>query len=285
MSFLETPRFPEDISWGSKGGPSYNTTVIQVNSGYESRNINWAYPLAQYDVAFGIRSATDLSDLINLFHSVAGMAYGFRYKDWADYTSALDPNAVITHNDQSLGFGDGVTAAFQLSKTYTSGILSRIRPITKPVSGTEIASIDSVLQTNRFSVNSISGILTFSVDIIGAITGATNANPCVISDTSHGLVTNDTVAISGIVGMAQLNGNRYTITVIDGNNYSIDIDSTGFGAWTSGGVTNTIPQSGEEVKAGFEFDVPVRFDSDSLDVNLESYNVQSTSVNLTEIRI
>ncbi|RLA04760.1 MAG: hypothetical protein DRQ45_00085 [Gammaproteobacteria bacterium] len=285
MSFLETPRFPEDISWGSKGGPGYNTTVIQVNSGYESRNINWSYPLSEFDVSFGIRDQTDLYDLINLFHVVAGRAHGFRYKDWADHTSANSPNDPISSSDQLLANGDGVTLTYQLIKTYSFGPLSRVRPINKPVSGTTVISINGIDQTSRFSTNIITGVVTFNSNILGSITGASKANPCVISDASHGLSTGDTIHITGVVGMTQLNDNRYVVTYLNSNSYSINVNSSAFGLWTSGGSTNTIPQSGENVRAGFEFDVPVRFDSDTLEVNLESYNVQSTSVNLVEIRV
>jgi uncharacterized protein (TIGR02217 family) len=47
----------------------------------------------------------------------------------------------------------------------------------------------------------------------------------------------------------------------------------------------TAPGSGVAVAAGFEFDVPVRFDSDSMDVNLDIERLGSiTSIPLMEIR-
>jgi uncharacterized protein (TIGR02217 family) len=47
----------------------------------------------------------------------------------------------------------------------------------------------------------------------------------------------------------------------------------------------TAPGSGVAVTAGFEFDVPVRFDSDSMDVNLDIERLGSiTSIPLMEIR-
>ena len=55
---------------------------------------------------------------------------------------------------------------------------------------------------------------------------------------------------------------------------------------TTGVVTfTTAPGSGVIVRAGFEFDVPVRFDSDSLDVTLDVERLGSiTSIPLVEIR-
>ena len=42
MSFIETPRFPDDIAYGAQGGPMYSTDVVATASGYEKRNQNWA---------------------------------------------------------------------------------------------------------------------------------------------------------------------------------------------------------------------------------------------------
>ena len=55
---------------------------------------------------------------------------------------------------------------------------------------------------------------------------------------------------------------------------------------TTGGVTFTIaPSNGVIVRAGFEFDVPVRFDTDMLDVTLDIERLGSiTSIPLLEIR-
>ena len=77
MSFLATPRFPDAISYGSVGGPSYNTSVIQTESGYEKRNINWLYPLNSYDVAFGVKSQANIRYLkiINCIQQVISCKY------------------------------------------------------------------------------------------------------------------------------------------------------------------------------------------------------------------
>lgn len=76
----------------------------------------------------------------------------------------------------------------------------------------------------------------------GAITGATAANPVVISDTGHPFATGELVDMSGVGGMTELNGNSYKITSIDANSYSLqdgngnNIDGTAFTAYTSGGT-------------------------------------------------
>jgi hypothetical protein len=72
------------------------------------------------------------------------------------------------------------------------------------------------------------------------ITGATKANPCVITATGHGFRTGISVTISGVGGMTQLNGNTYVITVIDANSFSLDgVNSSAYGTYTSGGSAAT----------------------------------------------
>lgn len=59
----------------------------------------------------------------------------------------------------------------------------------------------------------------------------------------------------------------------------VELPETGFACdATSGLVTieeEYIPQAGAAVQAGFEFDVPVRFDTDRIDVNLEAFRAGS----------
>lgn len=70
-----------------------------------------------------------------------------------------------------------------------------------------------------------------------SITNATQANPCQITAASHDLVTGETATITGVGGMTELNGNTYTVTLVDANNVTLNgEDSTGYGAYTSGGT-------------------------------------------------
>ncbi len=55
---------------------------------------------------------------------------------------------------------------------------------------------------------------------------------------------------------------------------------------TTGLITfDTAPGAGDAISAGFEFDVPVRFDTDALDVTLDLERLGSiTSIPLLELR-
>lgn len=198
ISFHEI-RFPTDISYGSSGGPEFNTDVVITNGGYEQRNINWSDARAKYNVAHGVKTPEQLKELISFFRARQGRAFGFRFKDWADFSAS----------DEVIGSGDGVINQFQLKKTYTSSV-SVARDIKKIVSGTTKIYFDDVEQISGFSVNENSGVVTFA----------------------------------------------------------------------------SAPAVDVVITADFEFDVPVRFDTDRLSARLESYGVSSwNEIPLVEVRI
>ncbi|MBT51972.1 MAG: hypothetical protein CMF72_00860 [Mameliella sp.] len=64
------------------------------------------------------------------------------------------------------------------------------------------------------------------------VTDVTQANPASVTTLyDHRLETGDTVAFADVEGMTELNGNTYTVTVVDDLTFTLDgTDSTGFGA-------------------------------------------------------
>lgn len=286
MAFIETPRFPEQISYGSQGGPSYSTDIVTVKSGFEARNANWTESRHAYQVSFDVRNERYLSKLVSYFHAMQGRANTFRFKDKADYKS-VDVDQTISATDQTIGTGDGSAVAFQLIKSYTQGSLTTVRDITKPVSGTLLLSIDDVSQAVQFSIDTTTGIITFDANQTGSCTGATTADPVQLTFTSHGLTTGDSVYLTGFTGdYTPLNNNRYFVTVIDANNFTVDVDSSAYAAYSSnGGAFNTIPQTGEVIKAGYEFDVPCRFDTDTLTRTFIDYETGEISAPIVEVKI
>lgn len=71
------------------------------------------------------------------------------------------------------------------------------------------------------------------------VSGATNANPTVLTVTAHGLSTGDTVNIAGVLGNTAANnpnlvGSTWSITVLDANTFSIPV--AGNGGYVSGGL-------------------------------------------------
>lgn len=81
------------------------------------------------------------------------------------------------------------------------------------------------------------------------ITGATAANPVVITSNSHGFSNGDDVYITGVVGMTQLNGRWFTVANKATNTFeltsqqtSASIDGTGYTAYSSGGTASRVYQ-------------------------------------------
>lgn len=71
------------------------------------------------------------------------------------------------------------------------------------------------------------------------ITGATQANPCVLTCSSNFSV-GQSIFIDNVVGMTELNGNTYTVTAVDATTVTINVNSIGFGAYVSGGTASTL---------------------------------------------
>lgn len=70
----------------------------------------------------------------------------------------------------------------------------------------------------------------------GTVTGATNANPIVITSVGHGLSTGARVTVASVGGNTAANG-TFTVTYVSADTYSLD-SSTGNGSYTSGGAWN-----------------------------------------------
>ena len=78
------------------------------------------------------------------------------------------------------------------------------------------------------------------------ITGITQANPGVVTSAAHGYSNGDTVVITGVVGMTQVNNKRFKVASVATNTFQLqDIDgnnvnTTSYTAYTSGGIANRV---------------------------------------------
>jgi uncharacterized protein (TIGR02217 family) len=193
------------------GGPQRRTDIVTLANGFEERNTPWQHSRRSYDAGLGMRSVDDLQVLIGFFEARSGQLHGFRWKDWSDYKSGRATMGVV-FDDQSIGYGDGVTREHQLMKTYRSGEQFYRRPIKKPVAGTVKVGVeqDELQEGLDYEVDPNSGIITFA----------------------------------------------------------------------------SAPDPGMEIYAGYEFDVPVRFDTDRILTSVESFQAgQAPSVPVIEVRI
>ena len=206
-------RFPTGIAFGSSGGPERRTEIVTLASGHEERNTRWADSRRRYNAGYGVRSIDDLHAVVAFFEERRGRLFGFRWRDRVDWKSC-PPSGSVTAFDQTLGAGDGTTAAFQLAKRYGALHAPYGRTIHKPVAGSVRVAVDGVERA-------------------------------------------------------------------DGADWACDIAS-GLVTFTPGAV----PGDGATVTAGFEFDVPVRFDVDRLEINLTGFAAGDIpTIPLIEIRL
>ncbi|MCI9866088.1 TIGR02217 family protein [Rhizobium skierniewicense] len=208
MAAFHEVRFPLRLALGTSGGPVRRTDIVNLSNGRENRNQRWRNSRRAYDAGSGVRSVSDLYAVLEFFEARGGQLFGFRFRDPVDFRSC-PPLTVPTAMDQRIGTGDGVTARFQLSKTYADAAGGWTRNIAKPVAGSVLVSVNGVAATG-FTTDHETGIVTFA-----------------------------------------------------------------------GGQ---VPAAGAAIRAGFEFDVPVRFDIDRIDVSLSAFEAgRIPSIPLVEI--
>jgi len=115
------------------------------------------------------------------------------------------------------------------------------------------------------------------------ISGATQANPVVITATGHGYSNGDEISISGVVGMTELNNKRYLvankttntfeITNVDGTN----INGTGFTAYTSGGVANRVYEISTPYLTAELFEIKFAQSADVMYITHPNHEVEKLS--------
>src|SRR5690242_4085825 len=107
QKFVEI-RFPEDISYGSSGGPEFLTNITITQLGFEQRNILFAQARMKYNINYENKNQQAIDKLLNFFHARYGRAQGFRFKDLSDHIVNKEFIDIYNHNKQE----------YQLIKSY-----------------------------------------------------------------------------------------------------------------------------------------------------------------------
>jgi hypothetical protein len=89
----------------------------------------------------------------------------------------------------------------------------------------------------RFKFNGSTFAVETGVATAKTITGASKANPAVVTITAHGLLEAAVGRIAAVVGMTELNGGTYVVDNPAANTIELaGVDSTGYTTYTSGGT-------------------------------------------------
>jgi uncharacterized protein (TIGR02217 family) len=306
-TFLETPRFPDDLAIWALGGVCFNTTVVGSTSGREERNVLWQVGRGRWDLQNTFRKNGAVTDgltvqyLRNFFRYMKGQAYGFRFKDWTDYQDEGNGllGAPITTYAQAFtpsGTGLGVPQ-YQMFKQYAAAPLADYRLIQKPYSGNVPTNIyrGGVLvaqgsAAGNCAVDSTTGLVTFVPDSTTAITGWTpgSTTAFTVAAVPAAWAVGKELYFSGITGdtSSVLNGQAVAITAISGTSVTVGASTTG--DTLSGGSAAYYPQPTETLTWTGEFDVPCRFATDQFSPQLDVgsgalYGFQTLQI--VEIRI
>ncbi len=198
--------YPFALGRNTAVAPEFSTSVTVTASGHEQRNSLWSDARVHFDVGPGIRSESELAELISFFRARRGAARGFRISDPFDHSSN-GMTGTPTMLDQLIGIGDGLAADFQIVKAYGGTSEPQIRPVTRPRAGSLLVSVDGA-PSSDWTLTSL-GMLRFDV----------------------------------------------------------------------------APPAGSEIRAGFLFDVPVRFAEDRIDISGVNFAAgEAPSIPLIELR-
>ena len=290
MSFIESPRFPDEVSAWMQGGEEFMTDIVMVNSGSEQRNSIWSVPLRRYSLSGGMRTIANAHATKAFFRAVGGKANGFRVKDLFDY------NADTTNGVMGVaGLGTG-TPTYQLYKNYVSGSTTSQGAIKKPVAGTFVPYRGGV-QANlgsgagQWSIDTTTGIVTVVADASSAASNISAGNTTSVTLAANmGLVAGNLLYLNGFTGAnaASINGITHTINSVTGNGpYVFTLATNTFGQTITlgSGTGYKYPQTTETLTWVGEFDIPVRFDVDWLQIGLDPGGLLNwAQANLVELR-
>ena len=260
--FLEERLDHQKIKMGASFAEQYAVNIVTTSGGHEYRSLIHPFPARTFDISQLLEKSETYNYILALYHRAHGQYAGFRIRCYDEFSS----NGSIgtpTAFDQPLLLVSGLI--YQAIKQYgTNGTAGAsgypYRVIHKPVAGSVKVGIGTTeIRSADWSVNTTTGRITLAANIGHAITGISKATSAVVTLGAHTYVTGMSVNFKSVAGMTQINGMRGFITSYDATTITVAINTSAFGVYTSGGETNTAPQTGETVSCGYEFDYPVRF--------------------------
>ena len=115
------------------------------------------------------------------------------------------------------------------------------------------------------------------------ISAITKANPAVVTATSHGYSNGDEVVISSVGGMTEVNGKRFLVADKTTNTFElqdkdgVDINSSSFTAYSSGGVSNKVFELATPYTTAQLFDIKFAQSADVMYITHPEHEVEKLS--------
>lgn len=201
--FIEE-RLDACIRIGAESDNRYFVDATMSADGARYATLKNGKPFKTFDIGF-IKSRSPLAlEVASLFHRTYGGFAGFRIKAWDDFTTAEDGVSAPGWSDCTALVLTSTT--FQMVKEYGKSmpaLLSLGRPrrvIYKPVAGTVQVSVDNVPVVSGWSVDTTSGVITFSVAPVGTVRFGCEFDYPVAFDSSFSVsaLTGDVMDASGL---------------------------------------------------------------------------------------
>lgn len=162
--------------------------------------------------------------MANIYVAITGSTDTEQTKSISAATKATNCQLTIS--------GHGMLAGQVFVITGVGGMTQLNNMMVTVVSVVDTNNVTIDVNSTAFGTYTTGGTATMYSRFISNIT---QANPCVVTCQNHGLSTNDKVYFNAVEGMTELNGKGYIATVSDPNTFSINVNSMGFTAYTSGG--------------------------------------------------
>jgi uncharacterized protein (TIGR02217 family) len=147
----------QGLKWDLQKTPVFSTLIQKSASGRSLRAAFYQYPIYRYDLSYDILrddvAHNELKTLMGFYLARQGAFDSFLYVDPSDN--------IVT--GQAIATGDGVTAAFQLIRTY-GGFIEPCLDIQAPISPTPVLYIyvNGVLQdVSYYDIKSYAGTISY----------------------------------------------------------------------------------------------------------------------------
>lgn len=280
--FLEE-RFPHDINYGSGFREIGAVRVVTTSGGDEYRSLEHPFVRCALEVDFSRQKEEVIDRIIDLNRRANGTFRGFRVYNYNDFSTNAYTQAHTAFDQPMQLISAGV---YQMVRWYgnPADVKCARRIIRKPASGTTLVGVGGQLfPVAQWSVSTTTGVVTMAANKSRSITGITKGSQAVLTVGTNTFLVGESVAISGVAGMIEINGLRALVTAKPtSTTIQVAIDSTLFTDYLNSGSVQTQPIDGEEVTCGCVFDIPMRFDAD-LSGTFIGPGVLGTSVGVREI--
>lgn len=182
---------------------------------------------------------------VYVFNTTKGVdTYPFDYENWSTVEAPCYCEKIPIQLYQSPNGFRGINFNWQTVQQLTTST-GVIGPYTGTLQNTPILRsvnnnpmVKSPLTSTQVFPNGIP--VSFSPSATGFITAITQAANASVTSVNHGLTTGTAITIRSVLGMTEVNGLSFVITVVNSNTFTLNIDSTTFTAYVSGGTWTTV---------------------------------------------